>query len=361
MGIGVEVSVTDEKEVEMELTELLAFAVKNGASDIHVTAGLSPMIRIDGDIKRVKVDPLDENFVREMLSDVMTEDQRAEFEEFWECDFAFEIPNISRFRVNAYNQKRGVGAAFRTVPTTILSLEDLGAPQILRTMSDKPRGLVVVTGPTGSGKSTTMAGMINYVNENHHGHVLTIEDPVEFVHESKNCLINHREVGQHTKSFGKALKSALREDPDIILVGEMRDVETIGLALTAAETGHLVFGTLHTSSAAKTIDRIIDVFPAGEQGMVRAMLSESLQGVVAQRLLKKKGGGRCAAYEILIGTGAIRNLIREAKVPQIYGMLQTGREHGMVTMDQSLLDLIQRNLIDAETARPLAVDPSKFA
>jgi twitching motility protein PilT len=227
-------------------------------------------------------------------------------------------------------------------------------------MANNVRGLVVVTGPTGSGKSTTMAGMINYVNENQHGHILTIEDPVEFVHESKNCLINHREVGLHTHGFAQALKSALREDPDIILVGEMRDEETISLALTAAETGHLVFGTLHTSSAAKTIDRIIDVFPAGEQGMVRAMLSESLQGVVAQRLLKKKGGGRCAAYEILVGTGAIRNLIREAKVPQIYGMLQTGREHGMTTMDQSLLELIQRNVIDAETARPLAVDPSKF-
>ena len=344
----------------MELTELLAFAVKNGASDIHLTAGLPPMIRIDGDIKRVKVDALDEAFVREMVTDVMTEEQKAEFEEHLECDFAFEIPNLSRFRVNAYNQKRGVGAAFRTVPTKLLTLEDLGAPQVLRTMADNVRGLVVVTGPTGSGKSTTMAGMINYVNENHHGHILTIEDPVEFVHESKNCLINHREVGLHTHGFAKALKSALREDPDIILVGEMRDEETISLALTAAETGHLVFGTLHTSSAAKTIDRIIDVFPAGEQGMVRAMLSEALQGVVAQRLLKKKGGGRCAAYEILVGTGAIRNLIREAKVPQIYGMLQTGREHGMTTMDQSLLELIQRNVIDAETARPLAIDPSKF-
>jgi len=344
----------------MELTELLAFAVKNGASDIHLTAGLPPMIRIDGDIKRVKVDALDEAFVREMVTDVMTEEQKAEFEEHLECDFAFEIPNLSRFRVNAYNQKRGVGAAFRTVPTKILTLEDLGAPQVLRTMADNVRGLVVVTGPTGSGKSTTMAGMINYVNETQHSHILTIEDPIEFVHESKNCLINHREVGLHTHGFAKALKSALREDPDIILVGEMRDEETISLALTAAETGHLVFGTLHTSSAAKTIDRIIDVFPAGEQSMVRAMLSESLQGVVAQRLLKKKGGGRCAAYEILVGTGAIRNLIREAKVPQIYGMLQTGREHGMTTMDQSLLELIQRNVIDAETARPLAIDPSKF-
>jgi len=344
----------------MNLSELLAFAVKNGASDIHISAGLPPLIRIDGEIRRIKVDPLASNVVHDMIYDIMLDNQRKEFEEHLEVDFAFEIPNVARFRVNAYNQGRGPAAAFRTVPTEVLSLEDINAPPIFRALSEKQRGLVLVTGPTGSGKSTTLAAMVDYVNHTKKGHILTIEDPIEFVHQSHSCLINQREVGRHTESFNNALRSALREDPDVVLVGELRDVETIRLALTAAETGHLVFGTLHTSSAAKTIDRIIDVFPAGEKEMVRAMLSESLEGVIAQRLLKKPEGGRVAAYEIMIGTPAIRNLIREAKVPQIYGMIQAGREAGMVTMDQSLDDLVSRNLVTLETARTLAVDQSKF-
>ena len=344
----------------MDLSELLAFAVKNGASDIHISAGLPPLIRIDGEMRRIKVDPLTSNVVHDMIYDIMLDSQRKEFEERLEADFAFEIASVARFRVNAYNQARGPAAAFRTIPTEVLSLEDINAPPIFRTLSEKHRGLVLVTGPTGSGKSTTLAAMVDYVNHSKKGHILTIEDPIEFVHQSHNCLINQREVGRHTQSFNNALRSALREDPDVVLVGEMRDQETISLALTAAETGHLVFGTLHTSSAAKTIDRIIDVFPAGEKEMVRAMLSESLAGVIAQRLLKKPEGGRVAAYEIMIGTPAIRNLIREAKVPQIYGMIQTGRDAGMVTMDQSLDDLVSRNLVTRETARTLAVDQSKF-
>ena len=344
----------------MDLSELLAFAVKNGASDIHISSGLPPLIRIDGEMRRIKVDPLTSNVVHDMIYDIMLDSQRKEFEERLEADFAFEIASVARFRVNAYNQARGPAAAFRTIPTEVLSLEDINAPPIFRTLSEKHRGLVLVTGPTGSGKSTTLAAMVDYVNHSKKGHILTIEDPIEFVHQSHNCLVNQREVGRHTQSFNNALRSALREDPDVVLVGEMRDQETISLALTAAETGHLVFGTLHTSSAAKTIDRIIDVFPAGEKEMVRAMLSESLEGVIAQRLLKKPEGGRVAAYEIMIGTPAIRNLIREAKVPQIYGMIQTGRDAGMVTMDQSLDDLVSRNLVTRETARTLAVDQSKF-
>ena len=344
----------------MDLSELLAFAVKNGASDIHISSGLPPLIRIDGEIRRIKVDPLTSNVVHDMIYDIMLDSQRKEFEERLEADFAFEIASVARFRVNAYNQARGPAAAFRTIPTEVLSLEDINAPPIFRTLSEKHRGLVLVTGPTGSGKSTTLAAMVDYVNHSKKGHILTIEDPIEFVHQSHNCLVNQREVGRHTQSFNNALRSALREDPDVVLVGEMRDQETISLALTAAETGHLVFGTLHTSSAAKTIDRIIDVFPAGEKEMVRAMLSESLEGVIAQRLLKKPEGGRVAAYEIMTGTPAIRNLIREAKVPQIYGMIQTGRDAGMVTMDQSLDDLVSRNLVTRETARTLAVDQSKF-
>ena len=275
----------------MDLSELLGFAVKNGASDIHLSSGLPPLIRIDGEIRRIKVDPLGDHGVLDMITGIMLDHQRKEFEERWECDFAFEIPNVARFRVNAFNQARGPAAAFRVIPRDVLTLEAINAPAVFKKLADRPRGLVLVTGPTGSGKSTTLAAIIDYINANRQAHILTLEDPIEFVHQSRNCLINQREVGRHTQSFSAALRSALREDPDVILVGEMRDVDTIGLALTAAETGHLVFGTLHTSSAAKTVDRIIDVFPADQQNMIRTMLSESLEAVVAQRLVKKTGGG----------------------------------------------------------------------
>jgi len=282
--------------------------------------------------------------------DIMNDKQRKDYEEFLEIDFSFEVPNLARFRVNAFNQARGAAAVFRTIPSDILTLEQLGAPEIFKKISSYPRGLVLVTGPTGSGKSTTLAAMIDYVNDNRRDHILTIEDPIEFVHKTKNCLINQREVHRHTLSFAAALRSALREDPDVILVGEMRDLETIRLALTAAETGHLVFGTLHTTSAAKTIDRVVDVFPSGEKDMVRTMLSESLQAVISQTLIKKIGGGRVAAHEIMIGTPAIRNLIREDKVAQMYSAIQTGMAHGMQTLEQSLQHLVARGVITREDA-----------
>ncbi|HHO67470.1 MAG TPA: type IV pilus twitching motility protein PilT, partial [Gammaproteobacteria bacterium] len=309
----------------MDIAELLAFGVKNNASDLHLSAGLPPMIRVDGDIRRINVPALDHKTVHGLIYDIMNDKQRKDFEEFLETDFSFEIPNLARFRVNAFNHNRGAGGVFRTIPSTILTLEELGAPAIFKDISDQPRGLVLVTGPTGSGKSTTLAAMIDHINNEKFAHILTIEDPIEFVHESKKCLVNQREVHRDTHGFNESLRSALREDPDIILVGEMRDLETIRLALTAAETGHLVFGTLHTSSAAKTIDRIIDVFPAAEKTMVRSMLSESLRAVIAQTLLKKNGGGRIAAHEIMIGTPAIRNLIREDKIAQMYSAIQTGQ------------------------------------
>ncbi|HEX3060585.1 MAG TPA: type IV pilus twitching motility protein PilT, partial [Usitatibacter sp.] len=329
----------------MDIAELLAFSVKNKASDLHLSAGLPPMIRVHGDVRRINVPPLEHKDVHGMVYDIMNDSQRKNYEETLECDFSFEIPNLARFRVNAFNQNRGAGAVFRTIPSKVLSLEDLNAPKIFAEISNQPRGLVLVTGPTGSGKSTTLAAMVNHVNDNEYGHILTVEDPIEFVHESKKCLMNQREVGPHTLSFSNALRSALREDPDIILVGEMRDLETIRLAMTAAETGHLVFGTLHTSSAAKTVDRIIDVFPAAEKEMIRAMLSESLRAVISQTLLKRNGGGRIAAHEIMIGTPAIRNLIREAKVAQMYSSIQTGGALGMQTLDQNLQDLVKRNLV----------------
>jgi twitching motility protein PilT len=295
-----------------------------------------------------------------MVYDIMNDSQRKVYEETLECDFSFEIPNLARFRVNAFNQNRGAGAVFRTIPSKVLTLEELNAPRIFAEISNQPRGLVLVTGPTGSGKSTTLAAMINHVNDNEYGHILTVEDPIEFVHEAKKCLINQREVGPHTLSFSNALRSALREDPDIILVGEMRDLETIRLAMTAAETGHLVFGTLHTSSAAKTVDRIIDVFPAAEKEMIRAMLSESLRAVISQALLKKIGGGRTAAWEIMVGTPAIRNLIREDKVAQMYSAIQTGQQYGMMTLDQHLQDLVKRSMVTKQQARDYAKDKRLF-
>ena len=309
----------------MDITELLAFSVKNKASDLHLSAGLPPMIRVHGDVRRINLPAMEHKDVHGMVYDIMNDGQRKIYEETLECDFSFEIPNLARFRVNAFNQHRGAGAVFRTIPTKVLTLEELNCPKIFKEISEYPRGIVLCTGPTGSGKSTTLAAMVNHVNENDYGHILTVEDPIEFVHESKKCLINQREVGPHTLSFSNALRAALREDPDVILVGEMRDLETIRLALSAAETGHLVFGTLHTSSAAKTVDRIVDVFPAAEKEMVRSMLSESLRAVISQTLMKTKdGSGRVAAHEIMIGTPAIRNLIRENKVAQMYSAFQRG-------------------------------------
>lgn len=344
----------------MDIAELLAFSVKNSASDLHISAGLPPMIRVDGDVRRINVPELDNKTVQAMMYDIMNDRQRKDFEEFFETDFSFEIPGLARFRVNAFNQSRGMGGVFRTIPSNILTLEELGCPPIFKQIAKNPRGLILVTGPTGSGKSTTLAAMMDYLNDEEFGHILTIEDPIEFVHQSKKCLINQREVHRDTHGFNEALRSALREDPDIILVGEMRDQETIRLALTAAETGHLVFGTLHTSSAAKTIDRIIDVFPAAEKEMVRSMLSESLRAVISQTLLKRVGGGRIAAHEIMLGTPAIRNLIRENKVPQMYSAIQTGQSMGMQTLDQCLQDLVRKSLVNKLEARNRAANKDLF-
>ena len=344
----------------MDIGELLAFGVKNGSSDLHLSAGEPPMIRVDGDMRRINVPTMDHKDVHDMVYDIMNDKQRKDYEEFLECDFSFEIPGLARFRVNAFNQNRGSGAVFRTIPSEILSLEQLKAPKIFEDISDTPRGVVLVTGPTGSGKSTTLAGMVNHKNETEYGHILTVEDPIEFVHVSKKCLINQREVHRDTLGFNEALRSALREDPDVILVGEMRDLETIRLALSAAETGHLVFGTLHTSSAAKTIDRVVDVFPAAEKDMIRAMLSESLKSVISQTLLKKTGGGRVAAHEIMMGTPAIRNLIRENKIAQMYSAIQTGQQFGMKTLDQDLQRLVKESVVTRQEALSKCANKDNF-
>jgi len=344
----------------MDIAELLAFSVKHGASDLHLSAGLPPMIRVDGDIRRVNVPSLDHKAVHGLVYDIMNDKQRKDYEGFLETDFSFEIPGLARFRVNAFNQNRGAGAVFRTIPSKVLTLDELGAPEIFKEIIKVPRGMVLVTGPTGSGKSTTLAALIDYKNDNDYEHILTVEDPIEFVHQSKKCLINQREVHRDTLGFSEALRSALREDPDIILVGEMRDLETIRLAMSAAETGHLVFGTLHTSSAAKTVDRIVDVFPAAEKEMIRSMLSESLRAVISQQLMKKIGGGRIAAHEIMIGTPAIRNLIREAKVAQMYSAIQTGQSVGMQTLDQNLQQLVERGLVSRQDAKAKAMNKDTF-
>ncbi len=344
----------------VDIAQLLAFAVKNNASDLHLSAGVPPMIRVDGDVKRINMPALSHKEVHSMIYDIMSDKQRKDYEEFLETDFSFEIPKLARFRVNAFNQSRGAGAVFRNIPSQIRTLEDLKAPAIFRDIAMFPRGLVLVTGPTGSGKSTTLAAMLDYVNTNKPDHIITIEDPIEFVHESKKSLINQREVHKDTLGFSEALRSALREDPDVILVGEMRDLETIRLAMTASETGHLVFGTLHTSSAAKTVDRIVDVFPANEKEMIRTMLSESLRAVISQSLLKKVGGGRIAAHEIMIGTPAIRNLIREGKIAQMYSAIQTGQSVGMQTLDQNLQELLAKGVISKEEARFKAANKDQF-
>lgn len=344
----------------MDITELLAFSVQHNASDLHLSAATPPMIRVDGDVRRINIPELDAKQVQSLIYDIMNDKQRKEYEENLETDFSFEVPDLARFRVNVFNTERGSAAVFRTIPSEVLSLDQLGAPDIFKEISNKPRGLVLVTGPTGSGKSTTLAAMIDYINASRHDHILTIEDPIEFVHKSKQSLISQREVHRDTLSFSNALRSALREDPDVILVGELRDLETIRLAMTAAETGHLVFGTLHTTSAPKTIDRIIDVFPGDEKSMVRSMLSESLQAVISQTLCKKQGGGRVAAHEIMIGIPAIRNLIREDKVAQMYSSIQTGSSYGMQTLDQCLTDLKSKGLITNDEAASKAVDKKAF-
>lgn len=344
----------------MDITELLAFSVQHKASDLHLSSGVSPMIRVDGDVRRINIPILEAKDVNSLVYDIMNDKQRKEYEENLEVDFSFEVPNLARFRVNAFNSNRGPAAVFRTIPSEVLTLDDLGAPDIFKTISENPRGLVLVTGPTGSGKSTTLAAMVDYINNSRHDHILTIEDPIEFVHNNKLSLVNQREVHRDTHSFNNALRSALREDPDVILVGELRDLETIRLAMTAAETGHLVFGTLHTTSAPKTIDRIIDVFPGEEKDMVRSMLSESLRAVISQTLLKKIGGGRIAAHEIMIGIPAIRNLIREDKIAQMYSSIQTGASHGMQTMDQCLNNLLNRGLISIQAAQAKAHDKTQF-
>ncbi|WP_419832694.1 type IV pilus twitching motility protein PilT [Endozoicomonas atrinae] len=344
----------------MDITELLAFSFKQGASDLHLSAGLPPIIRIDGDVRRINLPPMDQKEVHGLIYDIMNDKQRKDLEEHLEADFSFEVPGVARFRVNAFNQNRGAGAVFRAVPSKVLTMDDLSMGQVFKTIADKPRGLVLVTGPTGSGKSTTLAAMLDYINDTKYQHILTIEDPIEFIHTPKKCLVNQREVHRDTHSFSNALRSALREDPDIILVGEMRDLETIRLAMTAAETGHLVFGTLHTTSAAKTIDRIVDVFPAEEKSMMRSMLSESLQAVISQTLLKKNGGGRVAAHEIMLGTAGIRNLIREDKVAQMYSAIQTGGGLGMQTLDQCLMNLMKKGLITRDVAREKAKDRDAF-
>jgi len=346
----------------MDVMQLLEFAVKQGASDLHLSAGESPMIRIHGVMKKLNVPAMTKEVAHSMIFDIMNDHQQKVFQERLETDFSIELPGgESRFRVNAFTQRRGEAAVFRQIPTKILTFDDLGLPPILKTVSKYSKGLVLVTGPTGSGKSTTLAAMVDSINKEDFGHILTIEDPVEFVHRSINCLINQREVGPHTISFANALRSALREDPDIILVGEMRDLETISLALTAAETGHLVFGTLHTSSAPKTIDRIIDSYPAGEQGQVRAALSESLRAVISQTLMKKAdGAGRVAALEIMIGVPAVRNLIREAKIHQIPSIMQTGTQYGMQTLDQVLVELVMKRVVTQDEAITKTTNPNLF-
>ena len=349
-----------ETGAKMDITELLSFGVEQGASDCHLSAGEPPMIRINGDLKKLDYPLLTREQAHALIYDIMNDLQRKNFEEFHECDFSFELGEVARFRVNVFMQRKGEAAVFRTIPTKILTLEELGMPPLLKQLCEKEKGLILVTGPTGSGKSTTLAAMIDYLNSSFEGHILTVEDPIEFVHPSKKCLVNQRELGPHTHSFANALRAALREDPDIILVGEMRDLETIQLALSAAETGHIVFGTLHTSSAPKTVDRIIDVFPPTQQAQIRSQFAESIEAVITQTLLKKKAGGRVAALEILTGTTAVRNLIREGKIHQIPGTMQVSQKDGMQTMDMALTNLVTRGIVTREEAQAKSMNANLF-
>lgn len=344
----------------MDVTALLTFAVQSGASDAHLSSGEPPMIRIHGDMKKLEHPPLSREEIHAMIYDILSDGQRKTFEERLELDFSFDMGDIGRFRVNVFMQQRGEGAVFRTIPTKILSLEQLGMPQILRKLCDREKGLVLVTGPTGSGKSTTLAAMVDHINNIFEGHIITIEDPIEFTHQSKRCLVNQRELGTHTHSFANALRAVLREDPDVILVGEMRDLETIQLAITAAETGHLVFATLHSPGAPQTVDRVVDVFPAGQQAQIRTQFADAIEAIVTQTLCKKKGGGRVAALEILIGTTAVRNLIREGKVHQIPSAMQVGQKDGMQTMDMALIDLVNRGVVTREEAQSRSMTANLF-
>ncbi len=344
----------------MDITQLLAFAVEQGASDCHLSSGEPPMLRIHGDLKKLDYPLLTQEEVHAMVFDIMNDAQRKAFEETHDVDFSFEMGDVARFRVNLFMQRKGEAAVFRTIPTTILSLDQLGTPPIMKELCQREKGLILVTGPTGSGKSTTLAAMIDFINDDFEGHILTVEDPIEFVHKSKKCLVNQRELGPHTHSFANALRAALREDPDVILVGEMRDLETIQLALTAAETGHLVFGTIHTSSAPDTVNRIVDVFPPAQQAQIRTMFAESIEAVITQTLLKKKGGGRVAAVEIMTGTAAIRNLIREGKTHQLPGTMQVSQKVGMQTMDMALTELASKGVVTREEAQSKSANPNLF-
>ena len=344
-----------------DLTALLGFATEQNASDLHISPDMPPLVRIRGEIMGLDMAPLTGEETHAAIYDILNDVQKRIFEERLDLDFAFEIPGMSRFRANVLLQQHGPGAVFRVVPTKVRTLDEMGMPKVLKTLASREKGLVLVTGPTGSGKSKTLAAMVEYVNESHRGHILTIEDPIEFVHRSKRCLVRQREVGPHTHSFANALRAALREDPDVILVGELRDLETTQLAISAAETGHLVFATLHTNSAPKTVDRIIDIFPSGQQAQVRTMLSESLEGVVAQSLLPSKDGkSRVAALEVLVAVPALRNLIREDKTAQIVSVIQTGTQYGMQSLDQSLRDLVMQGKLAREEAMKKSSNPRLF-
>jgi twitching motility protein PilT len=343
-----------------QIDQFLRLLLQKDGSDLHLSCGSAPVLRVHGDLQRVKFRELTPADMKTLVREILTEEQWAEYERRRDLDFAYEIPGTARFRGNAFDQHRGPGAVFRIIPSKIPSADDLKLPEAVRSFTHLSKGLVVVTGPTGSGKSTTLAAMIDLINGTRPEHIITVEDPIEFVHQNREALVNQREVGRHTDSFASALKAALREDPDVILIGEMRDRETVSLALTAAETGHLVFGTLHTNSAHKTVDRILDTFPADQQDQVRAMLSESLKGVIAQQLLKRKGGGRVAAQEILVGTPAVGNLIREGKTYQIPSVIQTGKRDGMIQMDQSIMAHLMAGAIDGDEAYRRAHDKALF-